>query len=83
MHLKQKGIKIPEQVCVAGFGNEPMGEIIDPGLTSFNPQTYKIGETVAQLFFEQLIEGEGFVPRTKIVKGNLIIRQSTQRVKVG
>lgn len=81
VHLKNKMIKIPEQVCVAGFGNEPMGEIIEPGLTSFNPQTYKIGETVAQLFFEQLIEGEEFVPRTKIVKGNLIIRQSTNRLQ--
>jgi DNA-binding LacI/PurR family transcriptional regulator len=79
VHLKSKGIKIPEKICVAGFGNEPVGEIIDPGLTSFNPQTYKIGETVAQLFFDQLMEGDDFVPKTKIVKGNLIIRKSTQR----
>ncbi|TCC88577.1 LacI family DNA-binding transcriptional regulator [Pedobacter frigiditerrae] len=79
VHLKNKGIKIPEQVCVAGFGNEPMGEIIEPGLTTFNLQTYKFGETVAQLFFEQLIEGTDFIPRTKIVKGNLIIRKSSSR----
>ena len=77
VHLKSKGIKIPEQLCIAGFGNEPMGEIIEPGLTSFNPQTYKIGETVAQLFFDQLIEGEDYIPVTKIVKGNLIVRSST------
>lgn len=78
-HLKGRGIKIPDQVCVAGFGNEPIGELIEPSLTSFNPQTYKFGETVAQLFFEQLIDGEDFKPKTKIVKGNLIIRQSSQR----
>jgi len=81
VHLKSKGIKIPDQICVAGFGNEPMGEIIEPGLTSFNPQTYKIGETVAHLFFDHLIEGENHIVKTKIVKGNLIIRESTLKIK--
>lgn len=80
VHLKAKGIKIPDHIAVAGFGNEPMGEFIEPGLTSFNPQTYKIGETVAQLFFDQLIEGEEYIPKTKIVKGNLMVRDSTLRL---
>jgi DNA-binding LacI/PurR family transcriptional regulator len=77
VHLKKKGIKIPQQVCIAGFGGEPMGEIIEPALTTFNPQTYKIGETVAQLFFDQLIEGQNYVAKSKIVKGILIVRGSS------
>jgi LacI family transcriptional regulator len=81
VHLKNKGIKIPDQVCIAGFGNEPMGEIIEPGLTTFNCHTYKIGETIAQLFFDHLIEGEDFIVKTKIVKGNLIVRGSTAKSK--
>jgi DNA-binding LacI/PurR family transcriptional regulator len=81
VHLKKKGIKIPEEICVAGFGNEPMGEIIEPGLTSFNPQTYKIGETVAHMFLDRIIEGENHVVQTKIVKGTLIVRESTLRIK--
>ncbi len=80
VHLKNKGIKIPQQVCIAGFGGEPMGEIIEPALTTFNPQTYKIGETVARLFFDQMIEGQDYVAKTKIVKGNLIIRGSSLRI---
>ena len=81
VHLKSKGIKIPEQVCVAGFGNEPMGEIIEPGLTTFNCQTYKIGETIAKLFFDHLIAGDDHVPKTQIVKGQLIVRDSTLKMK--
>jgi LacI family transcriptional regulator len=77
VHLKKKGIKIPDQIAIAGFGNDPMGEIIEPGLTSFNPQTYKIGETVAHMFLDHLINGENHVVETKIVKGNLIVRAST------
>lgn len=76
-HLKQRGIKIPEEIAVASFGNEPMGEFIEPSLTSFDPQTLKIGKTAAKLFFDQIIAGESFVPKTKIIKGNLIVRQST------
>lgn len=81
VHLKQKGISIPDDIAVAGFGNEPTDEIIEPSLTSFNPQTYKIGETVARLFFEQLREGKEYAFKTKIVKGNLIVRDSTVRKK--
>ncbi len=81
VHLKKKGIKIPEQIAIAGFGNDPMGEVIEPGLTSFNPQTYKIGETVAHMFLDHLINGENHVVQTKIVKGNLIIRESSLRTK--
>lgn len=78
-HLKKRGVKIPEEICVASFGNEPMGEFIEPSLTSFDPHTYKIGEAAAQLFLDQIVEGENFVPKTKVIKGNLIIRGSTWR----
>src|SRR5690606_40386079 len=78
-HLKHRGIKIPEDMCVASFGNEPMGEVIEPSLTSFDPHTFKMGEIAAQLFLDQIIEGENFIPKTKIIKGNMVIRQSTLR----
>jgi LacI family transcriptional regulator len=79
-HLKQLKIKIPQEICVAGFGNDPMGEVIEPGLTTFNPNTLRIGETAAELFFEQILSGDNFKPKTKIIKGNLIIRGSTVRI---
>jgi LacI family transcriptional regulator len=79
MRLKERKIKIPGEVCVAGFGNDPMGEVIEPGLTTFNPNTLKIGEAAAELFFEQILSGENFKPKTKIIKGNVIIRGSTLR----
>lgn len=78
-HLKQKGIKIPEDICVASFGNEPMGEFVAPSLTSFDPQTFKIGEEAAKLFLNRIIEGEDYVTETKIVEGKLIVRESTLR----
>jgi Transcriptional regulators len=80
LHLKKKGVKIPGDICIVGFGNEPVGEMIEPSLTTFNQHTVKFGETVAQLFFDQLIEEESFVPKTKIVRGSLLVRQSSCRL---
>jgi LacI family transcriptional regulator len=79
VYLKEKGVKIPGEICVAGFGNDYTGEIIEPSLTSFNPNSFKVGEKAVDLFFDEIINGENFIPRTEIVKGNLIIRSSTQR----
>ena len=78
-HLKQLKIKVPTEICVAGFGNDPMGEVIEPGLTTYNSNTLTVGETAAELFFEQILSGENFKPKTKIIKGNIIIRGSTLR----
>jgi LacI family transcriptional regulator len=78
-YLKEKKIKIPDEICVAGFGNEYVGEVIEPGLTSFDVHTNKIGEAAAQLFFDQLNTPDENKITTKIVKGDLIIRGSTLR----
>jgi DNA-binding LacI/PurR family transcriptional regulator len=32
--IKRKKISIPDEICVAGF--DPMGEVIEPGQTTFN-----------------------------------------------
>ena len=79
MRLKEKKIRIPDEICVAGFGNDPMGEVIEPGLTTFNSNTMKIGETAAELFFEQILADGTFTPKTKMIKGNIIVRGSTLR----
>ncbi|HZH64110.1 MAG TPA: substrate-binding domain-containing protein [Flavisolibacter sp.] len=79
LHLKSKGIRIPEEICVAGFGNDPMGEVIEPGLTTYDSKTLKIGETAAELFFNQVLNDDNQVKQIKTIKGNIIIRGSSIR----
>jgi LacI family transcriptional regulator len=79
LHLKSKGIRIPEDICVAGFGNDPMGEVIEPGLTTYDSKTLKIGETAAELFFNQVLNDDNQVKQIKTIKGNIIIRGSSIR----
>ncbi len=83
MYLKHLNIKIPEDICVAGFGNDYTGTIIEPALTTYNPRPFKVGETAAKLFFEQVIGGDNFHIKTITIEGELIIRSSSLKRSYG
>jgi DNA-binding LacI/PurR family transcriptional regulator len=74
-HLKSRRISVPGKIRVIGFGNEFVGEMLDPKLTTFDTQTRKIGEEASRLIIEQIISGKRDIT-TKLVPGNLIIRDS-------
>lgn len=76
-HLKSKNLKVPSQIGVAGFGNDLMGELTDPSLTTFNINTFEIGTTAFNLFMAQILEEEDFKPQTITVEGELMIRESS------
>lgn len=76
--LKEKGVKIPNQVSVVGFTNEPVSALIEPALTTVSQPSYDMGKTAARLFIDQLeYEGE-FIPVTEVMKTELIVRASTK-----
>lgn len=77
MYLKERKVKIPQQMAVAAFGNDPTAAIIEPGLTAFDQKPFEIGEAAVQLFLEQVIFGPGYNTKTIVIKGDLIIRKST------
>jgi len=73
--LKNKKINVPKKIRVVGFGNEFVGEMLDPKLTTFDTQTRHIGEESSRLLIEQIISGKRDII-TKVVPGKLIIRDS-------
>ena len=79
-YLKKQQIKVPETVCVAGFGNEYTGEIIEPQLTTFDVRTAQIGEAAAKLLLDKII-GQNNSSENITVKGNLIVRESSSKVQ--
>jgi len=74
---KEKKIKIPQEVKIAGCNNSPFTSHTHPPLTTFDIFPYKIGKIAAEKIIK-LLKGEKTEERT-IVKGELIIRKSTQR----
>ena len=75
--LKQRGLHVPEDIAVVGFGDEFMASMIEPGLTTVNLHPYRIGQQAARLFLEQVRQKEDFQPRTFVISGDLVIRKSS------
>lgn len=81
--LKERGIKIPSQIALAGFSNDPFTSFTDPPLTTVDQKSKIIGNMATQLFFEQLnAKGKKFLPQKVVLKPEIIIRESSQRIKV-
>jgi LacI family transcriptional regulator len=79
--LKAEGKRIPEDVALIGFMNETFTSFVDPGLTSVDQLSEKMGEIAANTFLEQVNSLEGFAPRKIILSPKLIIRNSSLKTK--
>lgn len=78
--LKERNIKIPEQVALAGFSNDPFTSFTDPTLTTVDQFSLMMGKVTAEQFFEHFKSKEKINKSQKIVlKPELIIRKSTLR----
>ncbi|MFW5656148.1 MAG: LacI family DNA-binding transcriptional regulator [Bacteroidota bacterium] len=81
LYLKENGIRVPEDVAVAGFANEPFTSLTDPSITTVDQQAVKIGRLAASLFLEQVLDEHPFsVIRQEQVQPELIIRQSSVKL---
>jgi DNA-binding LacI/PurR family transcriptional regulator len=76
--IKEHGLKIPDDIALAGFSNTYMTSLLDPPLTTVEQPSYEIGKTAAQLLMEQInSKDENFVPKFIVLKTSLIVRGST------
>jgi len=76
--IKEHGMKIPDDIALAGFSNTYMTSLLDPPLTTVEQPSYEIGKTAAQLLMAQInSKDEKFVPKFIVLNTHLIIRGST------
>jgi LacI family transcriptional regulator len=75
--LKERAIRVPEDVGVIGFDNLPMSATMDPALTTIEVSKQKMGE-IAVSILADLIRDGGVSASTKVLVGaELILRAST------
>lgn len=79
VELQKAGVKIPDEVAVAGFNNEPVSQVIKPNLTTVDYPAREIGEIAATSLINKLTNKEKFDFSTIILKHKLIVRDSTLR----
>jgi DNA-binding LacI/PurR family transcriptional regulator len=77
--LKENGIRIPEQVSVVGFNDDPTTTVIDPQLTSILQPAFSMGEAAAKISLDQIgNEYNSFIH--KIFEPKLIVRKSSEKI---
>lgn len=74
LELKKRGIRVPEDIAIAGFSESPIGRIMD--LTSVFQPTIEIGRKAAELLLKQIKDYNAPV-ETITLDAKLNIRHST------
>ncbi len=77
-YLKNKGIKIPEQIAVIGFNNDPISEIIEPSLTTIHQPGFEMGKISTEILINQIKNKiKNRIDESQILSPKLIIRDSS------
>lgn len=77
--LKQAGLRIPRDIAVAGFNNDPLSKVIEPNLTTINYAGYEMGEVAASTLIRRLDQQNGASLNAIVLRHELIVRESTLR----
>lgn len=77
--IKEKGLKIPEDIAVVGFSNSKRSHYMTPTVSSINQFPEKIGEKAAELLFKQILDPKHAQFREEVINSELIVRESSDR----
>lgn len=78
--LNEQNIKIPDEIALVGFGNEPFTDMVTPRITSVNQHAYKIGRIAAETFLSYSKKKNSNQELNKqILKAELIVRSSSKK----
>ena len=77
--LKKAGYRIPEDIAVVGFNDDPVSKVVEPNLTTVHYPGREMGEIAASTMIK-ILEGTQFEKvSTIILNSELIVRQSSVR----
>lgn len=80
--LKERGIRIPQDVALVAFSNEIFTSFTEPSLSAVDQHSMRLGNAAAEIFLEEIAAGnKKFIPQKIVLKPELIIRESSLRKK--
>lgn len=74
---QRRGVSVPGDIWIAGFGDYEIAEVSVPALTTINPFPRLIGERTAALILD-VLDGRQAGPVTVTIRPELLIRQSSR-----
>ncbi len=82
-HLKLNKIRIPQDIKVFGFGNEPFTEFTSPTISTVDQKSLEMGTKAAKLIFDKIKNKSLITEIEKIIlKPELIIRESSESINI-
>jgi LacI family transcriptional regulator len=80
IYLRDKGIRIPEDVGIVGFSNEPFSKVVSPSISTIAQPGFEMGQKAAELIIRK-IENKERTYQTIVLPTELIVRESSSRRK--
>jgi LacI family transcriptional regulator len=81
--IKASGLKIPEDICVVGFSNEPFTRFMELSITSVDQSPIEMGRIAAKVFLEEVNNGKKIKSEKHVVlTPELIVRKSSQKLPI-
>jgi len=77
--LLENNIKVPEEIALIGFSDEPFTSLTQPSISTVNQHSDQIGKLTAEAFLERMKNPKKKTINRIILEPELIIRQSSNR----
>lgn len=75
--LQKKGIKIPDDIKIAGFNDDPISALMEPSLTTVMQPAYEVGKLAMRMLVDEInAESTGF--QHIQLRTQLIVRNSSK-----
>lgn len=77
---KKRGIKVPEELAVIGFNNDPISQIIDPNLSTITHPAEKMGQMSAEIILKSIKSPKkDEVKEITFLNTEVLVRESSKR----
>lgn len=76
-YLKSKKIRVPEDVKVVGFNDDPISAFVEPSLTTVMQPGYEVGKLAMGILLDEIKEKK-CAYKTYSLRTNLVIRNSSK-----
>ncbi|QSB28832.1 LacI family DNA-binding transcriptional regulator [Flavobacterium sp. CLA17] len=77
--LLENKIKVPEEIALIGFSDEPFTSLTQPSISTVNQHSDQIGKLAAEAFLERMNNPKKKTFKRIILEPELIIRQSSNK----
>jgi LacI family transcriptional regulator len=78
--IKEKGLRMPQDIGLVGFNNEPVTSLVTPAISSVDMPSFELGKAAAKLFIETMHNNGYMGDVEEVLRPRLQVRESSLRM---